>query len=120
MWETLGTWGNEALLWVGFGTLVGLTAKAILPGRDPGGPFATVLMGGGGTAVGAGVLALIWGQRIKAISPIGFVAATLGTMFLLVIHHMLNGRYFREDGTGTKIPFRGMRRRVTTTTRDVP
>ena len=25
------------LLWIGFGTVVGLTAKVLMPGRDPGG-----------------------------------------------------------------------------------
>jgi len=35
--------------WVGFGTIVGLMAKAIMPGRDPGGAVATLSMGVGGT-----------------------------------------------------------------------
>ncbi len=120
MLETMHLWANEALLWIGFGTLVGLASKSILPGRDPGGALATVLMGGCGTGVGAGVLALIWGQRVRPISVLGFCAAVIGTIFLLIVHHMLNGRYFKEDGTGTRLPFRGVRRRVTTTTREVP
>ena len=32
---------NDVLLWIGFGTVVGLVAKAIMPGRDPGGAVAT-------------------------------------------------------------------------------
>jgi uncharacterized membrane protein YeaQ/YmgE (transglycosylase-associated protein family) len=36
---------HEVLMWVGFGTLVGLAAKAIMPGRDPGGALGTMLMG---------------------------------------------------------------------------
>ena len=35
---------NELLRWVGFGTLTGLAAKAIMPGRDPGGAVGTMLM----------------------------------------------------------------------------
>ena len=42
---------NEFLTWIGFGTLSGLTAKAIMPGRDPGGAVATLLMGIGGNAI---------------------------------------------------------------------
>ena len=34
---------NELLRWVGFGTLTGLAAKAIMPGRDPGGAVGTML-----------------------------------------------------------------------------
>ena len=37
-------WANILLTWVGFGTLVGLLAKAIMPGRDPGGSIATLAM----------------------------------------------------------------------------
>ena len=32
-------------LFGGFGTVIGLLAKGIMPGRDPGGAIATVLMG---------------------------------------------------------------------------
>ncbi len=38
-------WGNLLLLWLGFGTIVGLVAKALMPGKDSGGPVATVLIG---------------------------------------------------------------------------
>ena len=44
---------NDVLVWVGFGTLVGLLAKAIMPGRDPGGTVATLMMGIGGTVIGS-------------------------------------------------------------------
>ena len=50
---------NELLVWVGFGTLVGLAAKAIMPGRDPGGAVATVLMGIVLTVIMVAVLAAI-------------------------------------------------------------
>src|SRR5258708_13315044 len=47
---------NDILVWIGFGTVIGLLAKGIMPGRDPGGAIATVLMGIGGTVMGCGVL----------------------------------------------------------------
>jgi len=43
--EVIGQWANDILLWVGFGTLVGLAAKAIMPGKDPGGALTTLIMG---------------------------------------------------------------------------
>ena len=46
---------NDILTWIGFGTLTGLLAKAIMPGRDPGGTVATLMMGIGGTVIGAGL-----------------------------------------------------------------
>lgn len=45
---------NELLRWVGFGTLTGLAAKAIMPGRDPGGAVSTMLIGIGGSVIGCG------------------------------------------------------------------
>ena len=48
---------QEFLVWVGFGTIVGLTAKAIMPGKDPGGAVATLLMGIVGSVIGCGSLA---------------------------------------------------------------
>lgn len=45
---------NELLRWVGFGTLTGLAAKAILPGRDPGGAVSTMLTGIAGSVIGCG------------------------------------------------------------------
>ena len=31
----LSEYANLALTWIGFGTVVGLIAKALMPGRDP-------------------------------------------------------------------------------------
>ena len=59
---------NELLRWVGFGTLAGLAAKAIMPGRDPGGAVGTMLMGIGGSVIGCGSVLLIW--RDAEIDPI--------------------------------------------------
>jgi hypothetical protein len=50
---------HDVLAWVGFGTLVGLLAKAIMPGKDPGGAVATLAMGIGGTVMGLGTLGLL-------------------------------------------------------------
>ena len=63
---------NDVLVWIGFGTVVGLLAKGIMPGRDPGGAIATVLMGVGGTILGCGVASYFrHGERVVPISPMG-------------------------------------------------
>lgn len=88
---------NDVLVWVGFGTLVGLLAKAIMPGRDPGGTVATILMGAGGSVIGCGTLTFFWqGTRVTPISPLGFVAATGGAFLLLVFYKILGGYWFVE------------------------
>ncbi len=89
---------NELLRWVGFGTLTGLAAKAIMPGRDPGGAVATMLMGIGGSVIGCGTVLFFW--RDASIDPIsgkGFVAATLGAFTLLFFYRLLAGSFIRES-----------------------
>jgi len=54
--EQMHILAQDVLMWVGFGTLVGLVAKAIMPGRDPGGAVATLLMGIAGTVLGCALL----------------------------------------------------------------
>lgn len=103
--EVVHQWAHDILAWIGFGTLVGLAAKGLMPGRDQGGAVATLLMGIGGTVVGSGLLVLFGGgQRVSPLSLLGFVAATAGAFLILFFHRMLNGSFFREEGTGVPSP----------------
>ena len=95
--ETAQLWAHDVLAWVGFGTLTGLLAKAIMPGRDPGGAVATLAMGIGGTVIGCGVLSFFApGAKITPISPGGFCLATAGAFSLLFFYKLLGGYYFHE------------------------
>lgn len=98
---------HELLMWVGFGTLVGLTAKAIMPGRDPGGAIGTLLMGIAGSLIGCGVLLLFdTSFRVTPISPLGFGAGTGGAFILLLFFRILSNSYVVEavDGKTTGNP----------------
>ena len=102
---TFQLWANEVFVWVGFGTVVGLLAKAVMPGRDPGGAVATLVMGIGGAVIGCGVLAFFWeGQRISPISPIGLVVATAGAFLILIFYRILGGYWFVEGDGGPARP----------------
>ncbi len=102
-------WVNDILVWIGFGTLVGLLAKAIMPGRDPGGAVATIIMGILGSVIGCGTLMFFGdGRRITPISPIGLLVATTGAFVLLAFYRILTGQWFREGGNVTPL----VRRRV--------
>lgn len=95
--EAAGTifsqWAHLLLVWIGFGTLVGLLAKAIFPGKDPGGALATVIIGILGSIIGAGVLVFFSEDlRITPISPVGFLVAIAGTGVLLAVYRLLNAR----------------------------
>lgn len=103
---------NDVLVWVGFGTVVGLLARAIMPGRDPGGAVTTLLMGIGGTIIGSGAWSLFThGARVTPVSPIGIVVATVGAFSLLFFYRLFGGYYFEEgDGAVVQRPVRRRRR----------
>ncbi len=104
-------WTNLFLVWVGFGTLVGLMAKAVMPGRDPGGAIATLAMGVGGTVIGCAVLTYFSGHHITPVSPLGFAVATAGAFILLAFYRLLGGRYFHEGDRALIAPAPKLRRR---------
>jgi len=88
---------NDVLVWIGFGTVVGLLAKAIMPGRDPGGAIATLAMGIGGTVIGCGILSFLYkGHLVTPISPMGFAVATAGAFIILAFYRLLAGYWFVE------------------------
>lgn len=103
---------NEFLMWVGFGTIVGLTAKALLPGRDPGGAIGTMLMGIVGCVIGCGtVMFFREGARVEPISVVGFFAAIGGAIILLLFYRILAGSIFLEAEAGDSWAHATRRRR---------
>jgi uncharacterized membrane protein YeaQ/YmgE (transglycosylase-associated protein family) len=90
-------WAETILVWIGFGTVVGLLAKAIMPGRDPGGAIATLAMGVGGVVIGCGVLSFFMGGTlVTPISPLGMGVGTVGAFTLLFFYRLLGGYWFIE------------------------
>ena len=103
---------HEVLVWVGFGTLVGLAGKAIMPGRDPGGAVATLLMGIGGSVIGCGTLLFfLEGHRVTPISGTGFIAGTAGAFILLFFYRILSGSLITEAEDGEQAVYRRNRRK---------
>ena len=95
---------NELLIWVGFGTLTGLTAKAIMPGKDPGGAVATLLTGITGTIIGCGTLAFFYpGSHVTPVSLSGFACATGGAFLLLLFYRILGGKLFKGMQGGSDV-----------------
>lgn len=89
---------QTVLVWIGFGVAAGMTAKALLPGRDPGGAIVTFLLGILGTLIGAAVFAWILGEPIRnPISLVGFATAVAGSLVLLIAHRLLSGRLLRGE-----------------------
>jgi uncharacterized membrane protein YeaQ/YmgE (transglycosylase-associated protein family) len=108
--DQLAVYGNLALTWIGFGTVVGLAAKAVMPGRDPGGAIATVLMGIAGTLIGCAILQYFSAsdQIIQPVSLEGFAVGSGGAFVLLIFYKVLGGYWFVE---GEQSTLRSRRRR---------
>jgi uncharacterized membrane protein YeaQ/YmgE (transglycosylase-associated protein family) len=73
--------------WVLFGLVVGIVAKLLMPGRDPGGFIITTLIGIAGAVTG-GFLGRTLGLYGPG-EPAGFLMATLGAVVLLFIYRLL-------------------------------
>ena len=76
--------------WIVFGLIVGIVAKFLMPGRDPGGFIITTLLGIVGAVVG-GYLGRALGFYGPG-EPAGFLMAVLGAIVLLALYRMLIGR----------------------------
>jgi uncharacterized membrane protein YeaQ/YmgE (transglycosylase-associated protein family) len=71
------------------GLLVGIVAKLLMPGRDPGGFIVTILLGIGGAVV-ASFLGHAMGFYQPDQAP-GFIAAVLGAILILFGYRMIAG-----------------------------
>jgi uncharacterized membrane protein YeaQ/YmgE (transglycosylase-associated protein family) len=76
--------------WILFGLIVGVIAKLLMPGRDPGGFIITILLGIAGALI-AGYLgrALGWYQQGESA---GFLMSIVGAIVLLLIYRFAVGR----------------------------
>ena len=77
----------SVLGWIVFGLIVGIVAKLLTPGRDPGGFIVTILLGIVGALLG-GFLGRAVGWYREG-DPVGFVVAVIGAIVVLLIYRML-------------------------------
>ena len=76
--------------WILFGLIVGVVAKLVMPGRDPGGIIVTILLGIAGAVLG-GFLGRALGMYGEGEAA-GFVMSFIGAVVLLVLYRMVVGR----------------------------
>jgi uncharacterized membrane protein YeaQ/YmgE (transglycosylase-associated protein family) len=74
----------DILLWIVFGLVVGIIAKLIMPGRDPGGVIVTIVLGVVGALLGG------WLGRVAGLyregEPAGFLMAVVGAIIVLTVY----------------------------------
>lgn len=69
------------------GLLIGVVAKFLMPGKDPGGLFITALIGVAGALL-AGYLGRGMGMYADG-EPAGFIASVIGAILLLAGYRMI-------------------------------
>ncbi len=78
--------------WIVFGLIVGLLARALLPGRDPMGLILTILMGIAGSILGGLVGSYLLGSTPDGgFQPAGFLFSLLGAILLVFIVRKMRG-----------------------------
>jgi len=72
------------LSWIIMGLIVGVVAKFIMPGKDPGGVFITILLGIAGAFVGGFVGSFLGLGSVTGFN-IGSIVLAIGGAILLLI-----------------------------------
>jgi uncharacterized membrane protein YeaQ/YmgE (transglycosylase-associated protein family) len=80
--------------WILFGLVVGVVAKFLTPGRDPGGFILTTLIGVAGALLGGYI-----GRALGFYGPnqaAGFLMSVLGAIVLLLIYRAVSRPRMRQ------------------------
>jgi uncharacterized membrane protein YeaQ/YmgE (transglycosylase-associated protein family) len=78
--------------WLIIGLVAGALARLIMPGRDPMGLLATVILGIVGSILGGLVSTAIWGFNERGFQPAGLLLSLLGALVVLWIYRMIKSR----------------------------
>ena len=80
------------LLFVVFGLVVGLLARAIMPGTQSMGLVATALLGIAGSFVGGFLVSLITSNRVTDLNTAGIIGSIVGALLVLFLVGKFGGR----------------------------
>lgn len=79
------------IAWIVFGFIVGLIARAVVPGKQGLGFLMTTLLGIAGSIVGGVVGSAVAGSSATGFQTAGFIGSLLGAVILLVVAGMVAG-----------------------------
>lgn len=86
------------IAWIVIGLLAGLIAKALMPGKDPGGIIITMLIGIAGGLLGGWLGKVIFGvDSIDGFFELStWIAAIVGSLILLAVYRLLTRNKHRH------------------------
>ncbi len=76
--------------WILFGLIVGVLAKLVMPGRDPGGVIVTMLLGIVGAVLGGFIGRAL--NLYRPDEPAGLVMSIIGAVVVLAIYRAVARR----------------------------
>jgi uncharacterized membrane protein YeaQ/YmgE (transglycosylase-associated protein family) len=80
------------LLFLVFGFVVGLLARALLPGRQSMGLVMTTVLGIVGSLLGGLIGSMISGQDVTRLHPAGIIGSVIGAIVVLAVVGMAGRR----------------------------
>ena len=79
----------ELLGWIVVGLLAGVMGELTIPGYNPGGIIATLLVGSAGALLARFVVGLLEGTQATQLSIWTILWGSLGTLTLLVVYRLI-------------------------------
>jgi uncharacterized membrane protein YeaQ/YmgE (transglycosylase-associated protein family) len=77
--------------WIVFGFIIGLLARALVPGRQSMGFIMTTLLGVAGSLIGGLIATALGGGSMQEMHGSGFLGSLIGAVVLLLIAGMAMG-----------------------------
>jgi uncharacterized membrane protein YeaQ/YmgE (transglycosylase-associated protein family) len=75
--------------WIIMGLIVGVLAKWIMPGKDPGGLIVTICIGIAGAFVGGFIGSLLGIGSVSGFNMISFLLSIGGAILLLILYRVI-------------------------------
>ncbi len=82
------------ILLIIIGAIAGFIARALVPGRDPMGVVATIVLGIVGSFIGGFLGAILFGKDAfqGLLQPSGIIGSIIGAVIALLIYRAVSGR----------------------------
>ena len=77
------------LSWIAMGLIVGILAKLIMPGKDPGGIIITILIGIAGAFLGGYIGSFLGVGTVTGFNIISLLLAIVGVLLLLILYRLI-------------------------------
>jgi uncharacterized membrane protein YeaQ/YmgE (transglycosylase-associated protein family) len=88
----LGEQHMSVVFFLIFGLVVGLIARAVMPGSQKMGVIATMLLGVVGSFLGGFLASLVTDSRITDLNTAGFIGSVVGALLVLFISGRFSDR----------------------------